>query len=190
MKNFATSGKRYPARGSGGQRGFTLTELLIATVIVLVGLVAVAQLVPVSLLLNSTNRSDGSALVIAQRQMEGLRAVALANAVFNDPKGIICPIGETCSLGDPTNPGQIVGSPTILFNGAPILDFTQSLTTGYGFTYVDPNDPTSAVNDVRWAVITNVNNGVVMSRRILVGAFRRGVKSPVYPITLDTMVFK
>jgi len=31
-----------------GQRGFTLTEMLIATLVVLVGLVAVAQLVPIS----------------------------------------------------------------------------------------------------------------------------------------------
>jgi hypothetical protein len=63
------------------------------------------------------------------------------------------------------------------------------MVSGYGFTYTDPNDPTGAVNDVRWAVVT-VSNGTVTSRRIIVGAFRRGMKSPSYPISLDSMVYK
>ena len=54
----------------GGERGFTLVEMLIATVVVVIGLVAVAQLVPTSMMMNANNRSDGTALVIAQKQME------------------------------------------------------------------------------------------------------------------------
>lgn len=171
------------------ERGFTLTEMLIATVIVLVGLVAVAQLVPTSVMLNSTNRSDGTALVIAQRQMEGLRAVPLSSWTFTDVTGTVCPIGQICNVGDAGSRGNVAGSPVVLFNNAPIIDFTQAPVAGYGFTYVDPNDPTGAINDVRWAVVTNAN-GPVTQKRILVGAFRRGMKSPTYPITLDTMVYR
>jgi len=174
----------------GGERGFTLTEMLIATVIVVIGLVAVAQLVPTSMMLNANNRSDGSALVIAQKQMEALRALPLGAKTFTDPLGTTCPLSTTCFIGDPSKPGQVVGSP--LFNNTPIMDYAQSPLTGYGVTYTDPNDPTGAVNDVRWAVITLTNgtNGPVTGKRIIVGAFRRGMKSPSFPISLDTLVSK
>ena len=52
------------------QRGFTLIEMLVATLIMLIGLVAAAQLVPFAIQLNTANRYDSTALVIAQRQME------------------------------------------------------------------------------------------------------------------------
>ena len=42
------------------QRGFTLIEMMIATIVVLVGLIAVAQLVPAAAMLNSANRNDGT----------------------------------------------------------------------------------------------------------------------------------
>lgn len=171
----------------GGERGFTLTEMLIATVIVVIGLVAVAQLVPTSMMQNANNRSDGSALVIAQKQMEALRALPLSAKTFTDPLGATCPVATTCYAGDPSQPGQVVGSP--LFNNGPIIDYAQPLVSGYGFTYTDPNDPSGAVNDVRWAVVT-INNGTTSSKRIIVGAFRRGMKSPSFPISLDTVVSK
>jgi prepilin-type N-terminal cleavage/methylation domain-containing protein len=174
------------------QQGFTLIEMLIATVVVLVGLVAVAQLVPSSVLLNSNNRNDGTALVFAQRQMEALREQQpLSNKTFIDPLGITCPQTQTCNLGDPAQPGQIVGSPVVLGGaGQPLIDFSAAPVSGYSFTYVDPNDPFSAPYDVRWAVITYANGGMVTGRRIIVGVFRRGMQTPSLPITLDTLVEK
>lgn len=173
----------------GRERGFTLTEMLIATVVILVGLVAVAQLVPTSVLLNANNRSDGTALVLAERQLEALRAIPLATNVFKDPLGVTCPFGNTCNVGDPTQPGVLVGSPVTLSNNSPIINFAVPLVPGYGFTFTDPNDPVGAVNDVRWAVITTTN-GTTTGKRIIVGAFRRGMQSPSFPISLDTMVSK
>jgi len=178
------------ASGRGAERGFTLVEMLIATVIVVVGLVAVAQLVPTSMMMNANNRSDGTALVIAQRQMEALRAVPLTATTFTDPLGVTCPLGQTCNTGNPAQAG-VVGCPVVLFNNSPVIDFTQNpAAAGYGFTYTDPNDPSGAVNDVRWAVVTVTNgiNGPVAGRRIIVGVFRRGMKTITYPISLDTMV--
>jgi prepilin-type N-terminal cleavage/methylation domain-containing protein len=175
----------------GGDRGFTLVEMLIATVIVVIGLVAVAQLVPTSLMMNANNRSDGTALVIAQKQMEALRAVPLGTNSFTDPLGATCPLATTCSVGDPTQTG-VVGSPVVLFNNTPVIDYSQAQVNGYGYTYTDPNDPSGAVNDVRWAVVTVTNgvNGPVTGKRIVVGAFRRGMKSLTFPVSLDTMVSK
>jgi prepilin-type N-terminal cleavage/methylation domain-containing protein len=181
---------RTAAAWRGDERGFTLVEMLMATVIVVVGLVAVAQLVPTSMMMNANNRSDGTALVIAQRQMEALRAVPLTSTTFTDPLGLTCPLTTTCNVGDPNQPGQVVGNPVALFNNSPVINFAPlTSVNGYGFTFTDPNDPAGAVNDVRWAVVT-VTNGAVTGRRIVVGTFRRGMRTPNFPVSLDTMVSK
>jgi prepilin-type N-terminal cleavage/methylation domain-containing protein len=174
------------------ERGFTLTEMLIATVVVMFGLVAVAQLVPTSVMLNSNNRSDGTALVFAQRQIDVMRAVPLSVVTFSDALGVSCPLGQTCQLGDPTQPLQVVGSPVVMYNGAPVVDFSASTVADYSFAYTDPNDPSGASYDVRWGVITNVNPAtqVAISRRILLGVLRRGMQTPTLPITLDVQVEK
>ena len=178
--------------GPREERGFTLTEMLIATIIVLVGLVAVAQLVPASVMINANNRNDGTALVFAQRQMEALRTQPLATTTFSDPQGGYCPSGQTCRLGDPTEPGTVVGSPVIVSSSnLAIIDFTAAQVPGYSFTSTDPNDPFGATYDVRWAVVTAVNaQNVVTGKRVLLGVFRRGMQAPTLPITLDTMVEK
>jgi Tfp pilus assembly protein PilV len=173
------------------ERGFTLTEMLLATAIVIFGLVAVAQLVPTSVVLNSNNRNDGTALTFAQREMEMMRAQPLSSVTFSDPQGVLCPGGQTCSLGDPTQPLQVVGSPVVMYNGGPVIDFSASTVPNYSFTYTDPNDPFGATYDVRWAVITNINAAqVVISRRIILGVFRRGMQTPSLPVILDMQVEK
>ena len=192
-KRFHKDQRGAEAAWRAGERGFTLVEMLIATVIVVVGLVAVAQLVPASMMMNANNRSDGAALVIAQRQMEALRAVPLTATTFTDPLGVTCPLGQTCNVGDPSQSGVVVGNPVVPLNNSPIINFgPPTSVAGYGFTYTEPNDPTGALNDVRWAVITVTNgtNGPVTCRRIIVGAFRRGMKTLTYPVWLDTMVSK
>ena len=178
------------------QHGFTLVEMLIATVILLVGLVAVAQLVPVSVMMNSHNRNDGTALVFAQRELETIREQTLSVPLtslptFSDPFGVTCPFGNTCNLGNPTLPNTIVGSPVVIgAAGSPIIDFSAVPVTGYSFKYTDPNDPFSAPYDVRWAVVTftNAATKIIMGRRIIVGVFRPGMQTQTLPITLDTMV--
>ncbi len=64
---------------AAGQAGFSMVELLIAIVVLVVGVVAVAQLVPTAIQSNTRNRYDSTALILAQRQLElmvqqGLRA--------------------------------------------------------------------------------------------------------------------
>ncbi|HEY1482069.1 MAG TPA: prepilin-type N-terminal cleavage/methylation domain-containing protein [Candidatus Acidoferrum sp.] len=177
------------------QQGFTLVEMMIATIVVLVGLVAVAQLVPASALLNAGNRNDGTALVFAQRELEFIREQPLGVPIappptFSDPLGVLCPAATNCGLGDPAQPLQLIGSPVVA-GATPIIDFSAAQVPGYGFTYIDPNDPFGASYDVRWAVITFTNTqNVTTGRRIILGVFRRGMRTPTLPITLDTMVEK
>jgi prepilin-type N-terminal cleavage/methylation domain-containing protein len=169
------------------ERGFTLTEVLIAIVILLVGIVAVAQLVPASIGSNSTNRNDSSALVFAQRQMDLFLNQPLNNTAFVET---IDTQTFTCNLGDPTLPNQFVGSGNTLFYNQLVINFSASPVTNYNFVYHDPNDPAEVVYDVRWAVFTTTNNGAVTSKRFVLGARKKGGNGIYNPVTLDTVLYK
>ncbi len=78
------------------ERGFSILEMMFATIILLVGLVAIAQLVPASILLNYWNRMDSSALVIAQRELDQFLDQPLRSS------SIIDVTGNACQLGNPT----------------------------------------------------------------------------------------
>lgn len=170
------------------QRGFTLTELMIASVVLLVGIVAVAQLVPASVMSNATNRNDSSAMVFAQRELNQFASQPLSSTVYVDGPGLPCNAG--CNLGDPTQAsGTTVGSPVVLdLSNRPIIDFSAAQVAGYSFNYLDLNDPYGTTYDVRWAVITTVSNGAVSAKRFILGATKRGGNGFYLPVTLDTMV--
>src|SRR5437660_2236213 len=86
------------------EAGFSLLEMLLATVILLVGLVAIAQLVPASILLNYRNRMDSSALVFAQRQLDQMLDQPLTSNSFVDP------LGNIYQLGNPASPNVVQGN--------------------------------------------------------------------------------
>lgn len=157
-------------------------EMLLATVILLVGLVAVAQLVPASVLLNYRNRMDSSALVFAQRQLDQMLDQPLTANSFVDV------LGNTCQLGDPAKPNQIVGTNVLLGpNNTAMIDFNSSVL-GYNFTYLDPTDPNGTTYDVRWAVIVTGDGSTAASKRFILGVRQLGGNGFFLPITLDTMV--
>jgi prepilin-type N-terminal cleavage/methylation domain-containing protein len=173
------------------QRGFTLVEVLMAIVVLLVGIIAVAQLVPASISSNSANRNDSSALVFAQRVMDQFLGQPL-NMSLSPPSFLDTIDSQTfsCNLGDPTQPNVVVGSPVVVFYNQLVIDFTVAPVTGYSFSYQDPNDPQGVFYDVRWAVITTTNNGMVVSKRFILGARRSGGNGVFRPVTLDTILYK
>jgi len=175
------------------QSGFTLTEVLMAIVILLVGIVAVAQLVPASIGSNSANRNDSSALVFAQREMDQFLLQPLNMSI--SPPAFIETIDAqtfTCYLGDPTQPSNtVVGSPVTEFYNQLVINFSSSPVANYSFTYHDPNDPFGLVYDVRWAVITTTNSsGFVTSKRFILGARKTGGNGIYNPVTLDTILYR
>jgi hypothetical protein len=153
----------------------------------LVGLVAIAQLVPASLLLNFRNRMDSSALVFAQRQLDQMLDQPLTSNSFVDV------LGNTCQLGNPAVTNAVQGSTVTTFNNETLIVFTSpnpppAPTNGYGFTYQDPTDPNGTIYDVRWAVIITGNGSVASSKRFILGVRQAGGDGYFQPITLDTMV--
>ena len=173
------------------QDGFTLVEVLVAIVVLVVCLVAIAQLVPASILSNTSNRSDSSAMVFAQQELNQLISMPLGDAQYTtDTLLSVCTMATPCLLGDPTQSGHAVGSGVLVFNNSPVIDFGPATgAPGYSFTYQDPNDPTQAIYDVRWAVITNApGSGRIASKRFILGVLKRGGNGLNLPVTLDTLV--
>ncbi len=163
--------------------------MLLATVILLVGLVAIAQLVPASLLLNFRNRTDSSALVFAQRQLDQMIDQPLTSSSFLDV------LGNTCQLGNPAPANSVQGNNVVFINNETRIDFGGPVpppapTNGYGFTYQDPTDPSGTTYDVRWTVIVTGNGSTAASKRFILGVRQLGGNGYFLPITLDTMVTK
>lgn len=166
------------------ESGFSILEMMLATIILLVGLVAVAQLVPASILLNYRNRTDSSALVFAQREMDQFLDQQLSASIFTDAQL------QPCQLGNAANPNVVQGSP--LLNNLALIDFNQPLVPGYSYAtpFIDPNDPSGTGYDVRWAVIVTGNGTTVSLKRFILGIRQQGGSGYFQPVTLDMMVGK
>jgi len=156
--------------------------MLIASVVLLVGIVSVVELVPYSLQSNKNNRQDTTATVIAERELDQILSQPIQNTSFTDADG------RTVQLGDPTQNNVIVGGPVSAATGK--IDFTQAAVTGYSYNYTDPNDGSGANYEVRWAVITTVNAGNPVSKRIIIACWRRQANQITLPVNIDTTVQK
>jgi type II secretory pathway pseudopilin PulG len=170
---------RPTARRRSKPSGFSLLEILFTTLILLVGLVAVAQLMPASLLLNQQNRSDSSMMVLAQGELDQMLDQPLTALAFTDAAG------HPCSLGNPALPNQKVGSP---FDNNGLIDFAQATVPGYN-VLLQP-DPSGPQYDLRWAVITISSGSTAYSKRFILRTRQVGGTAYIPPVTLDAMVSK
>jgi len=180
---YNASQQRQHAKGS---RGFSLVEMLIATVILLVGLVGVAQLVPASILINQRGRLDSTSLVFAQRELDQMLAHNLTDTSFFEANGALC--AAFCSLGDASSPGTVEGNNVVWVSNRPFVDFSGAPVDNFSFTYSDPNDPFAVRYDVRWAVVTTVNGSSITGKRFFVGVRQLNASNFVPAVTLDAMI--
>ena len=167
-------------------RGFSLVEMLIATVILLVGLVGIAQLVPASILINQKGRLDSSSLVFAQRELDQMLAHNMTDTSFFEANGALC--AAFCSLGDASTPGTPQGNGIIWVNNRPYIDFSGAPVDNFSFTWADPNDPFGIVYDVRWAVVTTLSGSSITGKRFIVGVRQLNAPNFIPAVTVDAAV--
>ena len=189
------------------ESGFNLVELMVAVMVLMVGVVAVAQMVPAAMRTNLANRYDSTAVVIAQRVMEVLLDQPInVWTVQADPfqpqiSGAYAP--RTFNLGNSAPPGGLVPWTISGSNWAPSagyvtatgnIDWTQPQVANYSLQgVVDPTDATRQPYEVRWAVDTRwgLVAGVTttpVSKRIVVSVRRMDPSSRLVPATSLTVV--
>ncbi|MBI2957099.1 MAG: prepilin-type N-terminal cleavage/methylation domain-containing protein [Acidobacteria bacterium] len=187
-------GKRARAGLCDRQAGFSLVELMIAIVLLLVGVVAVAQLIPIAIGTNLANRNDSSALIIAQRQMEQMAAQMLTvgnpaanadyafvnnflpagtvpNNVVNVGQAPPCPGMQASNCAGPVPPNNTV-------RGANLVGGTLNIDWGQAFAAVPAGyrnqfrTPEGFLYETRWNVTTFFANfnGVIqpVAKRIII----------------------
>ncbi|MCL4524737.1 MAG: prepilin-type N-terminal cleavage/methylation domain-containing protein [Acidobacteria bacterium] len=173
-----------PARAR--QLGFTMVELLIAMAVLMFGIAAVAQLIPISIQSNMRNRYDSTAVVVAERLLNQMISQPLTATQFTDIDGNVRLLGGAAGLVG--NPVQVVSA---IPNGALNLvrvDFGVNAVAGYNFMYTNPNDSIGIPYEVRWTVITNLSGATVVSKRILVGVWKRDPRNVTVPVTVEAWV--
>lgn len=166
------------------QAGFTLIELAIATVVLLVGVVAVMQLVPNAMQSNLRSRTDSTAVVVAQRQLDQMLSQPVTAVSFTNADGVVC------QLGDPAVANAFVGAPVQVVGPAVQINFNAAAVPGYSLTFADPNDPGAQAYEVRWAVATTSNLGQPVGKRIIVGAWRRDPRQVQRPVNLEAVAMR
>jgi hypothetical protein len=180
----------HPARANGHftgggleQHGFSVLEMILASAILMVGIVSVVQLVPASLKSSVGNRMDTMATVVAQRELDQMLSQPLNVNGFTDKDG------QTISLGGAGAPGA-----EVMMNGDSVqIRFAGFIPSGFYTFYTDPNDPSGSSFELRWAVFPQVNNGIVVSKRIIIGCRRAqsfGNEQLLLPVNLDSSVQK
>jgi hypothetical protein len=179
--------RRTEKRTSSRRRdaGFSILEMIIASAIMMVGIISVVQLVPVSLQLNSNNRLDTLATVIAQRELDQMLSQPLAVNSFRDTDN------RVISLGGAGSPGAAV-VPDL--QGAEQIDFLAPTVSGFVIPAYqdvnDPNYPKGPTFELRWAVIPQTSGGRIISKRIIIGCRQTNSNRPALAVTLDSWVHK
>ena len=158
------------------QGGFSMVELMIASAVLLFGVVAVVQLVPEAMRSNLRNRYDSSAVVIAERLLDQMLSQPITATQFTDADGRVILLGG--AAGAQGNALQVV-------NTSVRIDFTAALVAGYNFRYVDPNEAAGTQYEVRWTVITQLQGATPASKRYIVGAWRRDPRFTSPPVTVE-----
>lgn len=135
-------------KAHSSQRGMSLIELMIASLVLLVGVLGCAALIPMAIGTNAKNRQQSNSTVIAQMTMEKIMSLPLLTLT-----GTITDCGGTTTTINTA--GSVAGTgAALLATGA--VDFTQTpAPAGYSMLYTTCGTFVGqATYDVRWNVQT------------------------------------
>jgi type II secretory pathway pseudopilin PulG len=157
-----------PARRASSEAGFSLVEVLVASVVLMTGLIAVAQMFVASTHQNMEARRVTTTAVLAQQKIEQLRALAWGFDEFGLP---VSDYSSDITVTPPTPAGGVglQASPDYsLFNSTSgYVDYLDAFGSWVG-TGTTP--PQNAIYVRRWSIDplpTNPNNTLVF--QVLVG---------------------
>lgn len=145
------------------ERGFSLAEVLVATAILSVALVSLAQLFAIATKANRSSKSTTLAAVLAEQKMEQLRSLTWGfdtiGLPFSDISTDLSVVPETPTGGTGLSPSP---AGTLSQNTTGFVDYLDASGRWLG---TGPEPPAGAVYIRRWSVEplpTNPNNTLVL----------------------------
>jgi prepilin-type N-terminal cleavage/methylation domain-containing protein len=173
------------------EAGFTLIEVVLAILVLSVGIVAVAKVVPTAIDINFRNRLDSTAMIVAQRQLEQMVVQMLEvrqnpgipayNFVDVDGTTVYTGALPPIATAPPTQPPPAPLEQGCTVTGG-IIDFSVPCTAP---GYFKSASVTAYTYTLRWNVITMYGNdkGTIrpVMKRITVAA--RGEGPRAFPPT-------
>jgi prepilin-type N-terminal cleavage/methylation domain-containing protein len=182
-----------PVRGKTGDEGFTLIELMIATLVLGTAMLGALAMIMVGIKRNTSLRMDTTSANIAQTVLEDIAAIQPTNDTtisINDciqPQSIKTNPGGASVVAAPNFPGQNPGD----------IDFSQNkgaVGAGYQMDYVACANGVQITYDVRWRIdAIAVGGGKNWAKLVTVAALQQatvqnGAISYSPPVTLRTVV--
>lgn len=177
-----------------------------AIALLLVGVVAVAKLVPLAMNTNFYNRNDSTALIAAQRELEAMAAQNLdtislgacsgppaSSYYFCDTETQLIALGGQSSVATVSETIEsgcaLTAHPTV--TGDFVIDWTATCPSGYSATKNWTWDPINNIQqrvELRWRTVTTFRKGVPL-RRVYIIAARAGQPGQSFQIAnLQTVV--
>lgn len=129
-------------------KGFSLIELMIATLVLSIGLAGGAVVISAAIANNGRARFDTTATALAESTMERIVAIpsratgAAANTSLKDCAGATFPISTALGGAPLITTGPFAGS----------VDFSKPAQANYSMLYAVCSTGTTIVYDVRWRV--------------------------------------
>ena len=140
------------------EAGFTLIEMLIAAMVLLIGMTAGMLMITLAMANDNRSKNDSSATILSQMTLEMIATVP-ANATTS--VSIVDCNPTTSSASHTVNTGA--GGATL---SSGLIDFTQATVSGYSMTYYACQASTGdrqQTYDVRWNIKTLSSNAKLVT---------------------------
>ena len=172
------------------QVGFSLLELMIACMVMMIGLTGGLAIVLAAVAGNNRDKMDSTATILSQMTIEMISSVSAnstATVSITDCNPAGSSAGHTINTAGAASSGA--GAPLASSGG---IDFSQATVTGYSMLFYSCQASTGdrqSIYDVRWNITTLSSN----AKFVTVAAQRNGADStqPIYfasPVSLKTIV--
>lgn len=183
-------------RGSRGEAGMSLLELMIACLMMVVGLLGPMALVLTTIANNNRSKWDSTATLLAQMTLEAIASVPANATASSTPGSNVTVVDCNPSSSSAAHAVNTLGS-TGSGAGAPLLstgdiDFTAATVSGYSISYYNCRASTGdrqELYDVRWNIKTISGSAklVTVAAQAVAGA-KMGANAFQRPVSLKMIV--